>query len=299
MSMWSLPKRVVRAASVAVLLGSVGTAQASDGAYSVPDQGVRISAPFDDVASVTFAHPAFEGAQATVRVEGGRVVAETGNDALTLQEGVQADDLFQGEMAVLLMDIDFDGYLDVGLLDGVGYGGVNMFWTFFRADAERLFVPAGTVSNPERDDIMGTIISSSRSGPFWTRDVYRSERGELDLQFSRTMRGEYDVVVFPGGKGEAMHVVISSIAPDPWDAEAVEDPMFHVTAMATNTGRSYFYDAPDEATRRSAYLVEGDIGRVTDVTETGDWLHITFTHSQTRITTEGWMRAEDLAVIQG
>ena len=298
--MCSLPKHVVRAASVAVLLASVGTVQASDGAYSVPDHGIRISAPFGDVTSTTFAHPAYDGAQAMVRIENGSVVAGTDNDALTLQDGMLEGDLLQDEMAVLLMDVDFDGYLDVGVLDGVGYGGVNVFWTFFRADAERLFVPVGTVSNPERDDIMGTIVSSSRSGPFWTRDVYRSEGGALDLQFSRTMRGEYDIVTFPGGgKGQAIRVIISSIAPDPWDAEAVEDPAFHVTAMATNIGRSYFYDAPDEATRRDAYLVEGDVGRVTDATETGDWLRIIFTHSETRITTEGWMRAEDVAVIQG
>jgi hypothetical protein len=301
--MWRLPKNPISALGVAFLLGCTGVALASDGQVALPDYGIRLTVPAAGTGSLEFAHPAYDGARAIVRIENGQVLAGTDNDALTLASydpGSQWND----EMAVLLMDVDFDGYQDVGVLDGVGYGGVNFFWSFFRADAQRLFVPMGTIANPERDDVMGRISSSSRSGPVWTRDVYDANGGQLALVFSRTFWGEYDVVVFPGdAKGPnptaATRAVISAIAPDPHDADALEEEIFHQYAVAVNPGRAYFYDAPDASTRRRAYLVEGDLGRVTDVTETGDWFFMVFTHPETQITTTGWMRAEDLALAQG
>jgi hypothetical protein len=272
---------------------------ASDGLVAMQDFGTRLTIPANGSGSLEFAHPAYDGAIATVRIEHGRVVAGTDNDALTL-ETFDPHSQWNDEMSVLLMDVDFDGYQDIGVLDGVGYGGVNYFWSFHRADAQRGFVPVGVIANPERDDVMGTILSNARSGPSWTRDVYRYESGGLNLQFSRTFWGEYDVVVFPGdGKGDGRRAIISQIAPDPWDAASLDDPMFHVTAVSTNSGRAYFYDGPNERTRRSAYLVEGDVGRVLDVDDTGQWYEITFTHHRTHVTTRGWMRAVDMVIIQG
>lgn len=286
--------------SVACLLTLLAVpVMASDGAVALPDFGIQLTVPARSSGSLEFAHPAYDGAIATVRIDNGRVVAGTDNDALTLAT-YDAGSQWNDEMAVLLMDVDFDGYQDVGVLDGVGYGGVNYFWSFYRADEQRGFVPIGTIANPQRDDIMGTVLSDSRSGPTWTRDVYRPEGNALNLQFSRTFWSEYDVVVFPGmGKGEGTRAIISQIAPDPWDATSLNDPMFHVTAVSTNSGRAYFYDAPDLSTRRSAYLVEGDIGRVLDVNQSGEWYEITFTHHRTGVTTRGWMRAVDMTIIQG
>lgn len=114
----------VRLLVVAFLLGGTFPAAASDGAVSIPDYGTRLTVPADGSGSIEFAHPAYDGARATVRIENGRVLAGTDNDALTLATYEPASQ-WNDEMAVLLMDVDFDGYLDVGVLDGVGYGGVN------------------------------------------------------------------------------------------------------------------------------------------------------------------------------
>ncbi|MFK7792377.1 MAG: hypothetical protein AB8B88_06875 [Devosiaceae bacterium] len=290
--------RPFQALCVALLLAPSTPVFASDGQVSIPDYGTRLTVPAEGVGSMEFAHPAYDGARATVRIANGRVVVGTDADALTIGTYDPAD-AWNDEMSVLLMDVNFDGFLDVGVLDGVGYGGVNVFWNFFRADADRLFVPVGTLSNPELDDVMGTVLSSSRSGPFWTREVFRPQGDGLRLQFSRTFWGEFDLVEFPGlGKGLDVRAVISQIAPDPWDEASLDDPMFHVTAVA-GAGRSYFHDDANDATARSAYLVEGDIGRVLDVDATGDWLFITFTHRQTGNITQGWMRAADMTVIMG
>lgn len=292
--------KMVPACAVAFLLSASLPSAASDGAVSIPDYGTRFAVPATGTGTTEFAHPAYEGARATVRIENGRVLAGTDNDALTLGT-YDPTSQWNDEMAVLLMDVDFDGFLDVGVLDGVGYGGVNFFWSFFRADAERLFVPVGTIANPERDDIMGTIRAPSRSGPFWTTDVYQSQGEGLDLLVSRTHWGEFDLVTFGGdGKGGAVQRgIIPTIAPDPWDAEALGSPGFQQFAISANPDRAYFYDAPDETTRRGAYLVEGDMGWVTDVSQTGDWFFMVFTNEDTQGTTTGWMRAEDLVLPQG
>ncbi len=288
--------------AVAIVFAGTLPAAASDGAVPMLERGIRLDVPFNDVGSLSFEHPAYQGAQAIVRLENGSVLAGTDSDALTLQDGISEDDLLHGEMSVLLMDIDFDGYLDVGVVDGVGYGGVNWFWQFYRADPDGLFVPVqGTVSNPERDDVVGAIVSNSRSGPFWSRDVHRYENGNLQLVVSRERHGDYDVVSFPSAYkgGESQRGIIPTIAPDPWEPEVLEDPAFHQFAISTNPGRAYFHDEPDPATRRAAYLVEGDVGRVTDVAAWGAWFFMVFTHPETRITTTGWMRAEDLVLPQG
>lgn len=285
--------------SVACLLTLLaGPVMASDGAVAQPGFGTRLTIPASGSGSLEFAHPAYERAIATVRIEDGRVVAGTDADALTLAT-FDPSSQWNDEMSVLLMDIDFDGYQDVGVLNGVGYGGVNYFWNFYRADAQRGFVPVGTLSNPQRDDLLGRIWSSSRSGPAWTRDVYGVLDGQLELIFSRTSWSEYDVIEFPNGKGTAVRAVIAAISPDPWDLSSLEDYAYRQFAIAANSGRSYFHDEPDEATRRGAYLVEGDQGYVSDVTEAGDWFFMQFTHPETQRTTTGWMRAEELILPQG
>lgn len=307
MSIPKITRAAMLTASVALVPtgfvgGLVPDAAASDGAVPMLERGIRLEVFIDESAHLSFEHPTPDGGQAYVRVDQGQVRVGLSADTVTLQEAAAWEDLGVDVVSVLLMDIDFDGYLDVGVLDGIGYGGVNLFWRFHRADPDGTFSPvSGTVSNPERDDLMGTIISSSRSGPFWSRDVHRVDNDRFRLMLSREARGEYDVVTFPaaGKGGDPVRGIIPAIAPDPWDGEALEDPAFHQFAIATNPGRSYFYDEPEESTRRGAYLVEGDVGRVTGVSAWGEWFHVVFTHADTHITTTGWMRGEDLVLPQG
>ena len=295
MSIWRFAWRGVWAGCVAL----VPLAGHTSDDPPARDPGIQILVPFDETLSMALPHPDGERMLATVVVHEGSVLAGTQGDPVTLDAFASADDLWRGEIGLILMDIDFDGYLDIGVLDGVGYGGVNHFYRFWRADAQAQYVPVGVVSNPEADNVTGTVRSASRSGPFWTTDEYRVEGDRFLLVYTRQQRGEYDRVTFAGvGKGNAVEGIIPTVAPDPPFAEALEQPAFHQTALAT-AARVYFHDAPEEASRRAAYLVEGDIARVLDVSEDEAWMRVSFTHGTTGRTTSGWLPVGPMVFVQG
>ncbi len=287
--------KMVPACAVAFLLSGVAPALASDDAPPPLDHGIQVSASAGSSASVSISHPAFDGSQARITITEDAVLAEVGERSIALHNTELPVELWRNQHSILLLDINFDGFLDVGVLDSVGYGGVNMYWRFSLADPKAGFAYADIFSNPERDDVMGWLRSSARSGPIWSSDIYRIEDGEPVFHYSRERHGEYDRIIVPGMEQVA---IISAIAPDPWDFEATDDPAFHQTALAT-VPRAYFHNDPDEQSRRDAYLVDGDVGRVLNVTFNRDWLYVTFTHSQTGRTTEGWLRAEDMVFVQG
>lgn len=71
---------------------------------------------------------------------------------------------FEGD--ICLHDIDGDKVLDLLIPTGIGYGGVNVFYTFtFWRNST--WAQVDEVSNPEFLSIPPRFTSSMRSGPFW------------------------------------------------------------------------------------------------------------------------------------
>jgi len=90
---------------------------------------------------------------------------------------------YRGADYFKMVDIDFDGYQDIGLLSWWGATG-NEGWTFWRFDpASQQFVKAPEVSalgGPQFDSQARTIRSFSKAG--WceyTTTIYRYEQGKL------------------------------------------------------------------------------------------------------------------------
>lgn len=72
---------------------------------------------------------------------------------------------FEGDLC--LHDIDGDDTLDLMIPTGIGYGGVNVFFTFaFWRDGDWLRVDG--ISNPDFTSARDGFIASARSGPAWT-----------------------------------------------------------------------------------------------------------------------------------
>lgn len=77
-------------------------------------------------------------------------------------------------------DINFDGYLDLGLLTAVGYGGVNLFYEFYYWDPitkrlvkeENLSDGESGISNPQFETNSQRLVSTMRSGPQWYETVF-------------------------------------------------------------------------------------------------------------------------------
>lgn len=80
-------------------------------------------------------------------------------------------------------DINFDGYLDLGILSDVGYGGVNLFYHFYTFDPATYalikindfdtFEPdISNLVNPSLDIEARIITTEMKSGPDWIRKQY-------------------------------------------------------------------------------------------------------------------------------
>lgn len=84
--------------------------------------------------------------------------------------------------ALVLGDFNFDGTTDVGVLEGVGYGGVNLFYRLYLFDAARAtFVQfKKTVSNPAVHPKQKLLISAQRSGPRWYQTIFMAKGGKLE-----------------------------------------------------------------------------------------------------------------------
>lgn len=75
------------------------------------------------------------------------------------------------------LDVNFDGYNDVGVFTTTGYGGVNNYYGFYIYNPQtEKFLKDSTlieISNPALEIDKKQVISSYRSGPQWYKDTYQ------------------------------------------------------------------------------------------------------------------------------
>jgi hypothetical protein len=73
-------------------------------------------------------------------------------------------------------DVNFDGYIDVGVFTMTGYAGVNNYYEFYVYNPEtgsyELNSTLPAISNPSVDIAHRTVISSYRDGPMWYSQSY-------------------------------------------------------------------------------------------------------------------------------
>lgn len=73
-------------------------------------------------------------------------------------------------------DVNFDGYIDVGVFTMTGYAGVNNYYEFYIYNPEmgtyELNATLPAISNPSVDIAHRTVISSYRDGPVWYSQSY-------------------------------------------------------------------------------------------------------------------------------
>jgi hypothetical protein len=59
--------------------------------------------------------------------------------------------------------------------------------------------------------------------------------------------------------------------------------------------KTYFYSMPDEGTKKSSFLIEGD--RITVEKSQRNYVYVTYTNSYSGKTTTGWLKSDDLEPI--
>ncbi|MBS2035264.1 hypothetical protein JST97_09755 [bacterium] len=95
-------------------------------------------------------------------------------------ESVASETNPQARGEVLVEDFDFDGCKDIAVPTGIGYGGVNVFYQVYRLRRQTLEPVPGdwAVCNPEFSPKDRTLLTNSRSGPFWYGTDYRVHQGK-------------------------------------------------------------------------------------------------------------------------
>lgn len=170
------------------------------------------------------------------------------------------------EGLLLQADFNFDGLGDVAVLDGVGYGGVNLFYRLYTWDKATGKFKAfkETISNPLLDAKTRIISTSQRSGPRWYSQDYRFIKGKPYLWQEGLMvgsEGDLYYVKTYNSVGKVLKKLVVEAASTPIDEKAV--PATRKIAV----DKAVLYIKADEKTKTKQYVVKGDKVTLLDYAE--------------------------------
>ena len=156
-------------------------------------------------------------------------------------------------------DFNFDGWQDVAILNGNGYGGVNLYYQVYCWDKAKQQFQAldEAVSNPALDVKTQELQSAYRDGPKWYSTTYRVAKGQLYPAVETQMVGtdgawEYDEFKNPAGKVIGHKVVAESGS----SAQKAEDaPNASAVIIAD---KAPLHDKPQASAQTKMYVIKGD-----------------------------------------
>lgn len=207
------------------------------------------------------------------------------------------------EMTALFADFNFDGWRDLALPSGTGYGGVNTFYTlYFYRPATRTFqksrftdalndlnIRANLVPDPQTR----TVGNVYKSGPAYVSgtlcltpdglDLYACRRGEIGNLSAPQTADDYDWTWFgPNG---------SPLAFRPLGKSGQDLSLW--TVIPSRLG---LHAAPNSASPARAYVVRGDQVEVLELRgdQKAGWAHVSYRGKGDRVSSgwvsSGWVR---------
>ena len=203
-----------------------------------------------------------------------------------VRDGLEETDVLNKEVVVSIADMNFDGYKDIAVDTGYGYGGVNIISEVYFWDAQTGGFQSKSleVSNFDLDEKAGILSSAMRSGPQWYRTEYKFSNGVPWRYHEVIGPGIVEVHKFYNMAGK----MIKKIVADP-NREG-DQPVPAVFTVPVD--KVYFYTRPDENSKTRAYIVKGDKVEVLD--QAGDfseWLKIRYRGKKTFVR---WIKAIDI-----
>lgn len=180
---------------------------------------------------------------------------------------------------VLQADFNFDGLGDVAILDGVGYGGVNLFYRLYlwNKATGKFQEYQETISNPTLTPETKTLSTAQRSGPRWYSTDYRFNKGKPYVWSEGTMvgtEGDLFFVKIYNSVGKLIKKVVADIQ----DASDVDDKSVAATRKIT-VAKAVLYSKPNTASKTKQYLIKGDTVTLLDYRENDDgseWFLVRF-----------------------
>lgn len=268
-----------------MLVAGLGLLVLGAAAFTIPKGYAKLPVTFSPVA----------GSKVTVKQQGSKVIATLPNGKT--QSLGELPDVPEGAMEIdsliIQDDFNFDGMGDVGLLEGVGYGGVNMFYRLFFWDktAGRFQEFKQEVSNPTLTTATKTLNSAQRSGPRWYTTDFRFKNGK-PYTWMET------VVVSPEGDlyhariyqpdGKLLKTLVAATT-DPAGINEKTKPAVRKIVV----DKAPLYSKADVATKTRMYVIKGDKVELLDYAadEQQEWFFIRYKGQQV---VEKWVEASAL-----
>ncbi len=181
-------------------------------------------------------------------------------------------------------DFNFDGYADIAVTNGSGYGGVNYFYTLYTYQPKiSTFVAVsfpgyegGSLCNPVLRPALRQIEANCKSGPKYYLETfklfagrfYRAESGEMILLdgFQQNEFVIYQILEY-APNGQTTGASLRDISAEPGA------PLRYLPVA-----KAYLYTAPNTASKTQSYLVRGDAIRLIEVRQVGErqWLRVAY-----------------------
>jgi hypothetical protein len=119
--------------------------------------------------------------QVTIKLAEGVAVAHLPSGKQQKLSAYDSADVGVEAAPLLTGDFNFDGYQDIAVLEGNGYGGVNLFYRVWLWQHEQKIFREFTTSfsNPVLNSQGRMLISGQRSGPRWQQTVFAANTGKL------------------------------------------------------------------------------------------------------------------------
>lgn len=177
-----------------------------------------------------------------------------------------------GLESVTFADLNFDGYTDIGVLVGIGYGGVNEYrdYFFYVPGTKRYTRQITYASNLTVLDRKSRLLTTqARNGLNQGWDIYRID-----------------------SRGGA-HRIISILGY--WPDSGEGDMLYRYTSDArVKVPRAYFYAKPGHRRSRT-YIIKGDKVSLLDLVIEGGKAWVKVAYKSTKKTYRQWMRFSDLS----
>ncbi len=189
---------------------------------------------------------------------------------------------------VLVEDFNFDGFNDVGVPSGIGYGGVNNYYAVqaYVPSQKKFVLLTGKdfeVSNPIFDPKNKILFGNARSGPFWYGTAFKFESGKPWLYRNSNFR---NLLVFDKTDtyleqtrtfNKSGGLVNYSILDVDKDGNSVAVKRLVPTKM-------FLYASPKENAKTNSYIIRGDTVRILEIAggsdtvsiETEQWVKIAY-----------------------
>lgn len=182
---------------------------------------------------------------------------------------------------VLVDDFDFDGFLDLMIPTGTGYGGVNWFYDFYRYEAATHgFRPVSEMDsefcNPEAVAAEKTLKVPCKDGPAWYDNAYKFAGGKPYLYRSSEL---VHLNGFAGDDAIVYAITLLDPAGRVWKATLAE--AVHETKTVRRKlpfEKAQLHRVPAAIGRTESYLVKGDEVELAEVKLDGEqqWLRVIY-----------------------